>query len=189
MKRGILLAAAAALLAAGLANAEGEENGNGGRRFAATARFEQIWPAAGFDYTFAKRVSIGPVVKYDGGKFVAAAESRVYIRADHSKAGFQPYFLAEAGWQTGSDPPGPTPRGWYWGYWYWGYSSRDGADAADDDDAPFPYRYYAFAGPGLDLRAKGVNFVPFIEMGPRQEFREGNEGTYLYWALGLRYTW
>ena len=113
MTRGILLAAAVAtLFAAGLANAEGEENGNGDRRFAATARFEQIWPAAGFDYTFAKRVSLGPVVKYDGGKFVAAAESRVYIRADHSKAGFQPYFLAAAGWQPGSDPPGPSPRGW-----------------------------------------------------------------------------
>ena len=184
MTRGILLAAAAAaLLAAGVASAEGENNADGDKRFAATARFEQIWPAAGFDYTFAKRVSLGPVVKYDGAKFVAAAESRVYIRADHSKAGFQPYFLAEAGWQTGSDPPEPAPRGWYWGY-----SSRDGADAVEEEES-FPYRYYAFVGPGLDLRAKGIDFVPFMEMGPRREFREGNEGVYLYWALGLRYTW
>ena len=184
MKRGILLAAAAALLAAGLANAEGEENGNGGRRFAATARFEQIWPAAGFDYTFAKRVSLGPVVKYDGSKFVAAAESRVYIRADHSKPGFQPYVVAEGGWQTGSDPPEP-----YRGGWYWAYSSRGGTDEPAEEEDSFPYRYYAFAGPGLDLRAKGNNFVPFVEIGPRREFREGNEGIYLYWALGLRYTW
>ena len=64
MKRGILLAAAAAaLLAAGPASAEGENNADGDKRFAATARFEQIWPAAGFDYTFAKRVSLGPVTR------------------------------------------------------------------------------------------------------------------------------
>jgi len=184
MKKLIWLAAAA-LVAAGLAGAQGEDNGNGGKPFAATARFEQIWPAAGFDYTFAKRISLGPVVKYDGDKFVAAAASRVYIRADHSKAGLQPYVMAEGGWQTGTEPP--DFNNYYW--WTWPDASGGGTDDPAAEENTSHYRYYAFAGPGLDLRAKNNNFVPFVEVGPRREFREGNQGIYLYWALGLRYSW
>jgi hypothetical protein len=186
MKRGILLAAAAAALAAaGMASAEGEDDADGRNAFAASLRLESIFPAAGFDYMFAGRFSLGPVVKYDGGKFVAAAESRFYFLGNYEKPGLKPYFLAEGGYQTGSDPSGePVTRGWNWAY-----SGRDDADAADEDDAPFPYRFYAFVGPGLDMRARGIDFVPFVEIGPRREFRQGNEDVYLYWALGLRYTW
>jgi hypothetical protein len=186
MKRGILLAtAAAALLAAGVASAEGEDNVEGRGAFAASLRLEQIFPAAGFDYMLAGRVSLGPVLKYDGGKFVAAAGSRLYFLADYKSPGLKPYFLAEGGYQTGSDPSGGPVTGHYTG----GYPARDGADASDEDDAPFPYRFYAFVGPGVDLRARGIDVVPFMEIGPRREFRQGNEDIYLYWALGLRYTW
>jgi hypothetical protein len=183
MKRIIWLAAAAALLAAWPVSAEGEDDG--AKPYAATARFEQIWPAAGFDYTFANRISLGPVVKYDGAKFVAAAESRVYIRADHGKPGIQPYVVAEGGWQTGTEPP--DLNNYYW--WTWPDASGGGTDGPAEEEDSFHYRYYAFAGPGVDLRAKNNNFVPFVEIGPRREFREGNQGVYLYWALGLRYTW
>ena len=74
MRIWILLAAAAALLAAGTAGAEGENNGT--KPFAATARLEQIWPAAGFDYTFANRISLGPVLRYDGESYAAGVASR-----------------------------------------------------------------------------------------------------------------
>ncbi|MEE9458050.1 MAG: hypothetical protein V3W11_12970 [bacterium] len=180
MKRGILLATAAAtLLAAGVASAEGEDNGNGGKPFAATARFEEIWPAAGFDYTFAKRVSLGPVVKYDGESLVAGAASRFYFLADNESVGVKPYLAAESGYLRGADPVEPA-RAWnYVNGW-----------VTTGEYGSLPYDcFYAFAGPGLDLRARGIDFVPFMEMGPRREFREGNEGIYLYWALGLRYTW
>ena len=185
MKRGILLAAAAAFVAAAVASAEGDDNVEGRGAFAASLRLEEIFPAAGFDYMLAGRVSLGPIVKYGGGKFVAAAESRLYILADYKSPGLKPYFLAEGGYQTGSDPSGGS-RG---SGWHWAYSARDGADASAEDDAPFPYRFYAFVGPGVDMRARGIDFVPFMEIGPRREFREGNEDIYLYWALGLRYTW
>jgi len=183
MKRSILLAAAAAALLAGVAMAEEADDGRGA--FAASLRLEQIFPAAGFDYMFAGRLSFGPVVKYDGGRFVAAAGSRLYFLADYKSAGLKPYFLAEGGYQTGSDPSGGSGGSG----WNWAYSSRDGADATAEEDAPFPYRFYAFAGPGVDLRARGLALVPFMEIGPRREFRQGNEDFYLYWALGLRYTW
>ena len=185
MKRSILLAtAAAALVAAGVASAEGDD-AEGRGAFAASLRLESIFPAAGFDYMFAGRVSLGPVLKYDGGKFVAAAESRFYFLADYERPGLKPYFLAEGGYQTGSDPSGNPVTG----HWTVGYAGRDGADATAEEDALFPYRFYAFVGPGVDLRARGIDFVPFMEIGPRREFREGNEDFYLYWALGLRYTW
>ncbi|MEE8641046.1 MAG: hypothetical protein V3T41_11615 [bacterium] len=186
MKRGILLAAAAAVLvAAGSVIAADGDNAEGRGAFAASLRLEAIFPAAGFDYMLAGRVSLGPIVKYDGGKFVAAAESRFYFLADYERPGLKPYFLAEGGYQTGSDPSGSSGGSG----WNWAYSARDGADASAEEDAPFPYRFYAFAGPGVDLRARGIDFVPFMEIGPRREFRQGNEGIYLYWALGLRYTW
>lgn len=177
MRRGILFAAACAvLLAAGAAGADGEDGGRGA--FAASLRLEKIFPAAGFDYMFAGRLALGPVVKYDGGKFVAAAESRFYILGNYDKPGLKPYVLAEGGWQTGSDPPEDTGTG----VWTW-------AAAAAEEDGPLPYRFYAFAGPGVDLRARDFPIVPFMEMGPRREFRLGTEEIYLYWALGLRYTW
>ncbi len=186
MKRSILLAAAAAaLVAAGLAIADDGADAEGRGAFAASLRLEQIFPAAGFDYMFAGRLSFGPIVKYDGGRFVAGAGSRLYLLADYKSAGLKPYFLAEGGYQTGSDPSGGSGGSG----WDWPYSGRDGADAAAEDDAPFPYRFYAFAGPGVDLRARGLDVVPFMEIGPRREFRQGNEDFYLYWALGLRYTW
>lgn len=160
------------------ASAEGEDNGNGGKPFAATARFEEIWPAAGFDYTFAKRVALGPVAKYDGESYALGVASRVYLLGDSRTVGINPYIAAEGGYLHGTE----TTRqqgGWTYGFdWVNTEYSTEAYDC-----------YYGFVGPGVDLRAPKFGLVPFLEAGPRREFREGNEGIYLYWALGLRYTW
>lgn len=176
MKRGILLAAAAALLAACPASAEGENSG--GKPFAATARLEQIWPAAGFDYTFANRISVGPVLRYDGESYAAGVASRVYVLNDSWAVGVNPYVAAEGGYLHGKE----TTRlqgGWTPGFEW--VNTRYITEVYDCG--------YGFVGGGVDLRAKGIGFVPFAEVGPRREFRESDEALYLYWALGLRYSW
>lgn len=178
MKRGILLAAAAALVAACLAGAQGEDNGNGGKPYAATARFERIWPAAGFDYAFTKRVSLGPVLRYDGESYAAGVASRVYVLNDSRAVGINPYVAAEGGYLHGTE----TTR--YQGGWTPGFEWVNTEYYTEFYDCG-----YGFVGGGVDLRAPTLGLVPFAEMGPRREFREGNQGIYLYWALGLRYTW
>jgi hypothetical protein len=176
MKRGILLAAAAALLAAGLASAEGEDSG--GKPFAATARFERIWPAAGFDYTFTKRVSLGPVLRYDGESYSAGLASRFCVLGDSTTVGINPYIAAEGGYLHGTE----TTR--FQGGWTPGFEWVNTQYITEIYDCG-----YGFVGAGVDLRAPKLGLVPFAEIGPRREFREGNQGIYLYWALGLRYSW
>ncbi|UCH78612.1 MAG: hypothetical protein JSU81_01285 [Candidatus Coatesbacteria bacterium] len=176
MKRGILLATAAALAAAGLASAEGEDNG--GKPFAATARFEEVWPAAGFDYTFAKRVALGPVLKYDGESYAAGVASRIYILNDSGAVGVNPYVAAEGGYLHDTE----TIR--YQGYWTYGFEWVNTRYYTEIYDCG-----YGFVGGGVDLRTPKLGLVPFAEIGPRREFRESDEALYLYWALGFRYTW
>jgi hypothetical protein len=178
MKMGILLAAAAALVAAGVASAEGEDNADGRGAFAASLRLESIFPAAGFDYMFASRVAVGPVVKHDGESYAAGVASRVYLLNDGRAVGINPYIAAEGGYLHGFE----TTR--YQGGWTWGYEWVNTEYITEGYDCG-----YGFVVGGLDLRAKDIDLVPFVEIGPRREFRQGNQGIYLYWALGLRYTW
>jgi hypothetical protein len=174
MMRGILLAAAAALLAATLASAEGENSG--GKPFAATARFEQIWPAAGFDYTFAKRVSLGPVAKYDGESYSAGLASRFYVLGDSATVGINPYIAAEGGYLRGTE----TTR--YQGGWTPGFEWVNTVYHTETYDCG-----YGFVGGGVDLRAPKLGLVPFAEIGSQRDFR--GTGAYVHWSLGLRYAW
>jgi hypothetical protein len=176
MVRGILLAAAVALLAAGPASAEVENDG--GKPFAATARFEEVWPAAGFDYIFANRVSVGPVLRYDGESYAAGVASRLYVLNDSRAVGINPYVAAEGGYLHGTE----TTR--LQGGWTPGFEWVNTVYYTETYDCG-----YGFVGAGVDLRAPKLGLVPFGEIGPRREFRESDEALYLYWALGLRYSW
>ena len=179
MKKAIILVTAAAAAVAGaMTSQDVDKNVSEPRNLAASFKCEKVFPALGFDYVFAGRVALGPVAKYDGESYAAGLASRVYLLGDSRTVGINPYIAAEGGYLHGTE----TFRqqgGWTYGF-----------DWVNTEYSTVVYDCgYGFVGGGLDLRAPKFGLVPFMEIGPRREFREGNEGLYLYWALGLRYTW
>ncbi|MGD8719536.1 MAG: hypothetical protein PVH29_12045 [Candidatus Zixiibacteriota bacterium] len=179
MKKAILLITIAAAASAGAVTSPSiEVSCDEPPNLAASLRCEKVFPSLGFDYVFADRVALGPVVKYDGDSFVAAAATRLYFLAHNANPGVKPYVAAEAGYLHGVDQV-KTFGGWnYAGGW-----EGNTVYGTDEYDC-----FYSFAGPGVDLRAPNLKIVPFLEAGARQEFRDDG-GPYLHWAVGLRYAW
>lgn len=178
MKKAIILVTAVAAAGA-VTSADVDNNVGEPQNLAASFKCEKVFPSLGFDYVFAGRVALGPVAKYDGESYAAGLASRIYLLRDSRSLGINPYIAAEGGYLHGEE----STR--------WSNSERDLTPGWNDNPVYTTEAYdcgYGFVGPGVDLRAPKFGLVPFMEIGPRRDFREGT-GAYVHWAVGLRYAW
>jgi hypothetical protein len=179
MKKAIILVMAAATVAGAMTSADVDNNGGDPRNLAASFKCETIFPTLGFDYVFAGRVALGPVAKYDGESYAAGLASRIYLLGDSRSLGINPYVAAEGGYLHSFDTV-RVSRGWNYTAG-WNDNPVYNTEAYDCG--------YGFVGPGVDLRVPKFGLVPFMEIGPRRDFRADNPGAYVHWAVGLRYAW